>query len=124
MITADHIASLQAAPGPWPLARAPSMGAPVTSPHPFSAPPVNRAAVTPARERLLLIVIYITVLASSVAFIEPSPHDVLMGVLAISCLIAAVRVNRKIAILFPMLLIWNGGGILSLMNVVGQEKTI
>jgi hypothetical protein len=124
LITADHVASLQAAPGPWPLARAPSMGAPVTSPHPFSAPPVNRAAVTPARERLLLIVIYITVLASSVAFIEPSPHDVLMGVLAISCLIAAVRVNRKIAMLFPMLLIWNGGGILSLMNVVGQEKTI
>ncbi len=66
------------------------------------------------RERLLLIVIYIAVLASSVAFIEPSPHDALMGLLAVACLIAGVRFDRKVAVLFLLLLIWNGGGLLSL----------
>ena len=124
MITAVDVASLQVAPRPWPLARAPSMGAPVTRSQPFSEPLVNTAAVVPFRERLLLILIYITVLASSVAFIEPSPHDALMGVLAIGCFIADARINRKIVVLVLLLLIWNGGGILSLMNVVGQEKTI
>ena len=61
LITAHDIAIRHAAP---PL-RAPAMPAPAAA---FS-------------ERLLLMVLYVTVLASSVAFIEPSPHDVLMGVL-------------------------------------------
>jgi hypothetical protein len=123
LITVDDVASPKAASRSWPLTRAPSMSAPVMSTQSFSASPVNTVAVVPFRERLLLVVIYITVLASSVAFIEPSPHDALMAVLAISCLIADVRMNRKIVILFALLLIWNGGGILSLTNVVGQEKT-
>ena len=78
----------------------------------------------PFRERLLLIVIYIAVLASSVAFIEPSPHDALMGVLAVTCLIAGVRFDRKIAVMFLLLLIWNAGGLLALTNVPEREKTI
>ena len=40
------------------------------------------------RTAILLIMLFVTVLASSVAFIEPSPHDALMGVLAIACLVA------------------------------------
>jgi hypothetical protein len=92
------------------------------------APPM-RAAAMPApavafRERLLLIVLYVTVLASSVAFIEPSPHDVLMGVLAVACLIVGVRFERHIALLFLVLLIWNFAGLLSLLNVPGQEHTV
>lgn len=76
------------------------------------------------RERLLLVVLYVTVLASSVAFIEPSPHDGLMGLLALVCIIAGVRIDRRIALLFLLLLVWNIGGLLSVMNVPGQEKTI
>jgi hypothetical protein len=78
----------------------------------------------PFRERLLLVVIYIAVLASSVAFIEPSPHDALMGLLAVACLIAGVRFDRKITVMFILLLIWNAGGLLSLTNVLGREKTV
>ncbi len=70
------------------------------------------------------MVLYVTVLASSVAFIEPSPHDALMGVLALACLIAGVRFERHIALLFLLLLIWNVAGLLSLLNVPGQEQTI
>ena len=90
------------------------------------APPVDSGAAAPAvafRERLLLVVLYITVLASSVAFIEPSPHDGLMGVLAIACLVAGVRFERHLALLLLLLLIWNVGGLLSLLNVPGQEQT-
>jgi hypothetical protein len=85
---------------------------------------VTAAAAVPFRERLLLIVLYITVLASSVAFIEPSPHDVLMGVLAVTCVIAGVRLERQVVVLLFLLLAWNLGGLLSLLNVPGDEKTI
>jgi len=76
------------------------------------------------RERLLLLVLYITVLASSVAFIEPSPHDGLMLVLAVACLVAGVRFERQVAVLLLLLLAWNVAGLLTLLNVPGQEKTI
>ena len=76
------------------------------------------------RERLLLVVLYVTVLASSVAVIEPSPHDALMGVLALACVIAGVRIDRHIALLFILLLAWNAGGLMSLLNVPGEMKTV
>ena len=90
------------------------------APHGFS-PALHAASL---RERLLLIILFITVLASSVAFIEPSPHDVLMGVLAIASLIAGVRLERALVVPFLLLLIWNFAGMLALMNVPGEEKTI
>ena len=88
--------------------------------------PSRRPAVPVAAlsERLLLMVLYITVLASSGAFIEPSPHDAMMGVLALACLIAGLRFERHVALLFLLLLAWNIGGLLSLFNVPGQEQTI
>jgi O-antigen ligase len=87
------------------------------------APPMQAHAVA-LRERILLMVLYVTVLASSVAFIEPSPHDALMGVLAITCLVAGVRFERILALPLLLLLLWNVAGIMSLLNVVGEEKTI
>ena len=91
---------------------------------PSAAAPLTGVTAIAFRERLLLFVIYFTVLASSIAFVEPSPHDALMGVLAVTCVIAGVRFDRKLAALFLLLLVWNGGGLLSLMNVAGQEKTV
>jgi hypothetical protein len=88
---------------------------------PGSSPVLHAASL---RERLLLIILFITVLASSVAFIEPSPHDVLMGVLAIAALIAGVRLERALVAPFVLLLIWNFAGMRALMNVPGEEKTI
>jgi hypothetical protein len=91
---------------------------------PWNGAPAYAAMAATLRERLLLVVIFVTVLTSSVAFIEPSPHDALMPVLGLAALIAGVHVGRKIATLFLLLLIWNIGGMLSLLNVVDQEKTI
>ncbi|MGN6572505.1 MAG: O-antigen ligase family protein [Pseudolabrys sp.] len=94
-----------------------------------TAPPPSRAAYTPPaaatlRERILLVVLFITVLASSVAFIEPSPHDALMGVLAVAALIAGVRFHRTLAMLVLCLVIWNVSGLISLINVLDVEKTV
>ena len=75
-------------------------------------------------ERLLHVVLYIAVLASSVAFIEPSPHDFLMGLLALACLIAGVRFERPIVLLLVLLLLWNVAGMVSLIKVVGEEQTV
>jgi O-antigen ligase/polysaccharide polymerase Wzy-like membrane protein len=90
------------------------------------APPGLSPALHAAsfRERLLLVILFITVLTSSVAFIEPSPHDVLAGVLAIAALIAGVRLERALVVPFLLLLIWNFAGMLALMHVPGEEKTI
>lgn len=100
---------------------------PANAPLPYAPPLVPAlpgAEAVPFRERLLLVVLYITVLASSVAFVEPSPHDALMGVLAVTGLIAGIRFDRKIAVMFLLLLIWNAGGLLSLTNVPERERTI
>lgn len=83
-------------------------------------------AMTPAatlRERILLMVLYVTVLASSVGFIEPSPHDGLMGLLALACLIAGVKFDRMLVVPFLLLLVWNVSGLVSLLNVAGTELT-
>jgi hypothetical protein len=102
LITAQDIARYQTAPA-------------------LAAP---RAPAVALRERVLLVVLYVTVLASSVAFIEPSPHDALMGVLAVACFVAGVRLERHVALLFLLLLVFNVAGLMSLLNVPSQEQTL
>jgi len=102
LITAQDIAIHRAAPGT----------------------PATQAPAAAFAERLLLIVLYVTVLASSVAFIEPSPHDALIGVLAIICLIAGVRFERALVVPLLLLLVWNVAGMMSLLNVSAEEKAI
>lgn len=96
----------------------------------ISAPPAAvsalpaRPVAAPLAERILLLVLFIAVLASSVAFIEPSPHDALMGVLAVACLAAGVRFPRLLALPFLLLMLWSAAGLLSLLNVPANEKAI
>ena len=56
-------------------------------------------------QRLLHFVLFITVLTSSLAFIEPSPHDGLMLVLLVMCVAARVPFDRKLA---PLLVAADG----------------
>jgi hypothetical protein len=86
--------------------------------------PVPRIVVAPLTERVLLVVLFVTVLASSVAFIEPSPHDALMGVLALACVAAGVRFERALVLPFLLLLVWNIAGLMSLIGVADQDNTI
>ena len=91
---------------------------------PLAANYTQSAATTTLRERILIAVLFLAVLSSSVAFIEPSPHDVLMGVLAVAGLAAGIRFHRALVLPFLLLLVWNVSGMLALMHVPEQEKTI
>jgi O-antigen ligase len=90
----------------------------------IAAAPAASAPATAFSERILLMVLFVTVLASSVAFIEPSPHDALMGVLVVACFVAGVRFERLLAVPFLLLLVWNVAGMMSLLNVPAEEKAI
>ncbi|MCK9915165.1 O-antigen ligase family protein [Microbacteriaceae bacterium K1510] len=88
---------------------------------PYSiTPPV----ATPLSERILLAVLFITVFASSIAFIEPSPHDGLMGLLAVACVIAGARFDSTLVVPLVLLLVWNISGLSSLLRVLQYEKTL
>ena len=91
--------------------------------------PPRAAAPAPAvsvslRERVLRAVLFVAVLASSVAFIEPSPHDAIVLLLALACLVAGVRFRRLFALPLLLLVVWNASGLIALINAVGQEKTV
>jgi hypothetical protein len=75
-------------------------------------------------QRLLNFVLFVTVLASAIAFVEPSPHDALMVVLLAMCVGARVRFDRKLVPLLVLLIIWLIGGLLSLIQVADQENAV
>jgi hypothetical protein len=82
----------------------------------------STAAALP--QRLLNVVLFLTVLLSSIAFIEPSPHDILMMVLLAVCVGARLPFDRKLAPLVVLLTMWLVGGCFSLMQVSDQSQNI
>ena len=79
---------------------------------------------TALAQRLLNATLFVTVLFSSIAFIEPSPHDALMFVLLAMCVAARVSFDRKLLPLLILTVVWLLGGLLSLVQVGDQENTI
>ena len=75
-------------------------------------------------QRLLNLVLFVTVLTSSIAFIEPSPHDALMLVLLVTCVAARVGFDRKLVALLLLTVAWLAGGALSLIQVGDIAKDI
>jgi hypothetical protein len=75
-------------------------------------------------QRVLNILLFVTVLTSSIAFIEPSPHDGLMIILLATCVAARVRFDRKIVPLLLLLAIWLAGGFFALITVLDQKQTV
>ena len=90
-----------------------------------AAPAVeDDAAAAALPQRLLHFILFVTVLTSSLAFIEPSPHDGLMLVLLLTSIAARVPFDRKLAPLLVLLTIWLVGGCLSLIQVGGEAKPL
>jgi hypothetical protein len=75
-------------------------------------------------QRLLNLVLFVTVLTSSIAFIEPSPHDALMMLLLVTCIAARVGLDRKLFLLVLLVAVWLIGGFLSLIQVGDNAKDI
>jgi hypothetical protein len=74
--------------------------------------------------RILNVVLFITMLTSGLAFIEPSPHDILIFVLLLACAMAGVCFDRKLVPLLFLLVLWVVGGGMSLLNVPDDPKTV
>ena len=64
-------------------------------------------------QQLLNFVLFITVLMSGLAFIEPSPHDVLIFALFLTCVMARVQFDRKLTPLLFLTVLWLVGGAMS-----------
>jgi O-antigen ligase len=73
-------------------------------------------------ERLLNLVLFVTVLLSCIAFIEPSPHDVMVLVLLVACIAARVPFDRRLTPLLVLTVVWLVGGAMSLIQVAGTEQ--
>jgi O-antigen ligase/polysaccharide polymerase Wzy-like membrane protein len=72
--------------------------------------------------RLLNFVLFVTVLLSSIAFVEPSPHDVMMFVLLVACNTARLPFDRRLTPLLALTVVWLVGGAMSLMQVASTEE--
>lgn len=86
--------------------------------------PATASIVTGFRERLLRIVLFLTALTSCVAFVEPSPHDLLVSLLLLVGIVVGLKFDRLLLALFLPLLVWNVGGLLALFNVANDSKAI
>jgi hypothetical protein len=84
----------------------------------------ERATGSALAQRLLNVTLFVTLALSSIAFIEPSPHDGMMLVLLLACVGARVRFDRKLAPLLIVLIAWLIGGLLCLTQVPDQRVTI
>ena len=77
------------------------------------AGPSSRAATLPTK--LLHACLVLTILASPLAFIEPSPYEGAAALLALACVIAGVKLDRKILPLALLLIVFNVGGAVALL---------
>jgi hypothetical protein len=70
---------------------------------------------SPAATKILHGALFLTILVSPLVFIEPSPYEAACGLLAIACAVAGVKLDRKLLPLVALLLIFNVGGLLTLV---------
>lgn len=86
--------------------------------------PAGPARSVAFADRLLNLVLFVTMALSSVAFIEPSPHDAMMCVLLVACIAARVHFDRKLTPLLMLTILWLIGGGFSFVQVAGDPKTL
>ncbi len=94
------------------------------SPSAALAPGGHSGAAAALSRHLLNATLFVTMLLSSIAFIEPSPHDAMMFVLLAMCIAARVPFDRLLVPLLLLLIVWLIGGLMSLIQVGDQQKPI
>jgi hypothetical protein len=91
---------------------------------PAQSPALVAAPVASRWDSVLRGTLFITILLSCIALIEPSPHDGMMVVLLGIALLARVPFKRLLVPLLALLLLFNIGGLLSLTNVPDNSRAI
>ena len=87
-------------------------------------PPAIAVPAASRWDRILRGTLFIAILLSCIALIEPSPHDGMMVVLLAVALFARVPFKRLLVVLLLLLLLFNIGGLLSLTNVPDNSRAI
>ncbi len=90
----------------------------------FSAEHAAVRGYRPLATRLLHLLLFVAILGSPFVFIEPSPYEVFVGLLALGALAAGVTIDRKIMPALFLLLIWNVSGLVSLLPVLYDREAV
>lgn len=90
----------------------------------YGRAPITSASNRPITERILRFVLFITILSSAVVFIQPSPYEGLVGLLAIVYLIRGDAINRRVLPFIWLTLIWSLGGTLSVLPVLNHPDAV
>ena len=96
----------------------------------FSVPrppvPASRAPAASPNVGLSLMhgALFLTILGSFLVFIEPSPYEVLSALLVFTCLLAGISMDRKLLPMIVLLLLYNLGGLFSLIPVSDDEAAV
>jgi O-antigen ligase/polysaccharide polymerase Wzy-like membrane protein len=80
------------------------------------APP--QTPVTAIADKLLHVVLYITLLSSFFVIVEPAPYEYLVAVLGFACVLARVSLPRLVLPLLVLLLIRDLGGAIGLLKIL------
>jgi len=86
--------------------------------------PVRARETAGLQGRILHVILFLTVLSSFVAFIEPAPYEAMMALLLLAAVIAGAAFDRKILPLVVLLIVWNAGLLLALIPVTHDQKAV
>jgi O-antigen ligase len=68
--------------------------------------------------------LFLTIFISPLVFIEPSPYDVAIAFLTLIAIAAGLRISPQLLPLIVLLTLWNAGGLIALLFVHDQPKTV
>ena len=95
------------------------------APSPASANVPSRfAGTTISATALQRAVLWLTVFGSCVAFIEPSPFEVMFALLAITFLATRLRFHKLLIPLIALVALYNMGGLISLVPFTNDPKAV
>jgi len=80
--------------------------------------------VAPLAVKLLHAALFLAVLASPLVFMEPSPYEAAVALLALACVVAGVKLDRKVLPLVLLLTLINVSGAMTLLPIVDNGKAL
>jgi len=78
----------------------------------------------PLATKFLHLLLFATMLGSPFVFIEPSPYEVVVGLLTFAAVAAGVTIDRKLMQPLFLLLIWNVSGLAALVPVIYDRESM
>lgn len=86
------------------------------------AAPCHSTASSAART-LLHGALYLAILLSPIVLVEPAPYEFGIALLALTCLMARVPFDPRVVPAAILLIVWNVGGCIAVLNVLGRDGT-